>query len=227
MEAINTMTNSERAYIPAAGYDLFLPLYDLITKLMGMNESRNALLAWAELKPEHRVLDVGCGTGSLVIQLRRQHPNVEVIGLDPDPKALARARRKAQSAAVSVQFDQGFSHALGYPSASFDRVFSSFMFHHLPHGEREKTLGEIYRILKPGGRLLLLDFEGQESGKHHVLSTLLHKHASLNENSESRILGLMTDAGFTNAKKLEARTVLMGLGQTGYYQASVPNSGRS
>src|SRR5262249_46710803 len=126
MEAINTMTNSERAYIPAAGEDFFLPLLELITKLVGMGGSRKALLAWAELKPEHRVLDVGCGTGSLVTQLKRQHPDIDVVGLDPDPKALVRARRKAQSAAVSIQFDQGFSHALGYPSASFDRVLSSF-----------------------------------------------------------------------------------------------------
>src|SRR5262249_32809353 len=193
----------------------------------GMEGCGNGVVAWAEVKPEHRVLDVGCGTGSLVTQLKRQHPDIDVVGLDPDPKALVRARRKAQSAAVSIQFDQGFSYSLGYPSGSFDRVFSSFMFHHLHEEDREKTLGEIYRVLKPGGRLLLLDFEVQESGKHHVLSTLLHKHASLNENSERRILGLMTDAGFTNAKKLEARTVLMGLGQAGYYQASVPNSGRS
>jgi len=221
------MTNSEKAYIPAAGYDLFLPLYDLVTKLMGMDESRNALLAWAELKPEHRVLDVGCGTGSLVIQLRRQHPNIEVVGLDPDPKALAHARRKAQLAAVSVQFDQGFSHALEYPSGSFDRVFSSFMLHHLQEGEREKTLGEIHRVLRPGGRLLLLDFEVQESGKHHVLSKVFRKHASLEENSERRILALMADAGFTDAKKVAERTVLFGLGHAGYYVASVPNSLRS
>ena len=227
MEAMTTMTNPERAYIPAAGHDLFLPLYDLVTKLMGMDAARNALLAPAEFAPGQRLLDIGCGTGSFVTQLKRQHPNIEVVGLDPDPKALARARRKAQAAGLSIEFDEGFSYALGYPSASFDRVLSTFMFHHLQPGEREQTLREINRVLKPGGRFLLLDFEVRESGGHHALSTIFHKHATLAENSESRILALLAGAGFANAKKFRERRALLGLAHTGYYEASVPNSGRS
>src|SRR5262249_55400703 len=102
MEAMTTMTNTERPYIPAAGHDLLLPLYDLITRLMRMDAARNALLARAELAPVQRLLDIGCGTGSFVTQLKRQHPNLDVVGLDPDPKALARARRKAQAAGLSI-----------------------------------------------------------------------------------------------------------------------------
>src|SRR5207244_373681 len=130
---------SQRTYLPAAGQDRFLPLYDLMTKLMGADQARRALVDRAQIRSGHRILDVGCGTGSLLIQLKRLYPETEVVGLDPDPKALARARRKAGRAAVSIQLDQGFGDELPYRDASFDRVFSSLMFHHLSADEKGKT----------------------------------------------------------------------------------------
>jgi ubiquinone/menaquinone biosynthesis C-methylase UbiE len=86
-----------------------------------------------------------------------------VVGLDPDPKALAIAKRKAQRAGLAIQLDQGFSDGLPYPDASFDRVFSSLMFHHLKAEEKAATLREVRRVLRPGGSLHLLDF-GPPSG---------------------------------------------------------------
>src|SRR5215216_5176906 len=121
----------ERTYLPAAGRDVFLPLYDPFTKLVGFDGIRRALLQQAALRPDFRVLDVGCGTGTLAVLIKRLNPSIDVVALDPDPKALVRGRRKAERAGVSVRFDRGFSDALGYPDAGFDRVFSSMMIHHL------------------------------------------------------------------------------------------------
>src|SRR5262245_9287922 len=157
------MEKPRRTYLPAAGHDWFLPLYDPVVKLLGADRARRALLDHAALRPSHRVLDIGCGTGSLLILLKHLHPDVDVVGLDPDPKALARARRKAQRAAVAIQFDQGFADALAYPEGSFDRVFSSFMFHHLQPDEKVQTLREVRRVLRPGGSLHLLDFGGPDA----------------------------------------------------------------
>jgi ubiquinone/menaquinone biosynthesis C-methylase UbiE len=186
-ESMMMMTESQRTYIPAAGYDWSLPLYDIITKLMGADQARAGLLNQAELRSGQRVLDVGCGTGSLAIFLKHTYPEIEIIGLDPDPKALARAKRKAQRAAVSLQFDQGFSDALAYPAESFDHVFSSYMFHHLENDQKEETLREIRRVLKPGGYLHLLDFGGPDSAADSPLQRWLHSQHRLKENSESRI----------------------------------------
>jgi len=131
------MTHTERTYLPAAGHDWTLPLYDPFVKLLGGDRVRGTLLNQAALKANHRVLDIGCGTGTLAVLIKRLYRNVAVVGLDPDPKALGRARRKAARAAMSIRFDQGFADELPYPDASFDRVFSSFMFHHLEAGRRE------------------------------------------------------------------------------------------
>ena len=121
-----------RSYLPAAGRDLFLPLYDPIVKLLGGGAAREALLAQAAIRPTDRVFDLGCGTGTLALAIKQQFPQAEIVGFDPDPKALARARQKAAREALAIQFDQGFGDQLPYPAASFDRALSSFMFHHLP-----------------------------------------------------------------------------------------------
>jgi len=216
------MANTHRTYIPAAGRHWLLPLYDVMTKLIGADQPRRALLDQADLRPGDRVLDVGCGTGSLDILLKRLFPAVDVIGVDPDPEALARARRKAERADVSLQFDQGFADALKYPADTFNHVFSSYMFHHLQKSEKEKTLREIYRVLKPAGYLHLLDFEGPESNVGSPLPCLLHSHHLLKDNSEGRIVRLMTEAGFADVKNAGHRAVLFGFGRVAYYQGSVP-----
>jgi ubiquinone/menaquinone biosynthesis C-methylase UbiE len=204
------MSESTRTYLPAAGYDWSLPLYDPIVKLLGGDKARMVLLDHAALRPGYRVLDIGCGTGTLATLIKRFHPDVDVVGIDPDPKALARARRKAANAAVSIQFDQGFGDDLPYADASFDRVFSSFMFHHLPPDEKGKTLRAVRRVLKPGGGFHMLDFEGPDSGSHGVLAHLLHSSKRLRENSESTVLSLMRQSGFADPQKIHRQAMLFG-----------------
>jgi len=216
------MEESRRTYIPAAGHDWALPFYDPIVTLLGGAGARRALLDQAAVQAGHRVLDIGCGTGALVTLIKRLHPDVGVVGLDPDPKALNRARRKAERTAVPIQLDQGFSDELPYPDASFDRVFSSFMLHHLQAGEKEGTLREVRRVLKPGGSLHLLDFGGPEPGQNGFLARLFHSSHSLRDNSDSRIIGLMNQAGLANPKVVRRGAMLFG--KIAYYQAFVfPN----
>jgi len=151
---------------------------------------------------------------------KRVHPEVSVAGLDPDPKALARAKKKAARAGVSIQFDQGFSDELPYADASFDRVFSSFMFHHIHADQRPQTLQEVYRILSPGGSLHLLDFESSDDETQGVLARWLHPSHRLKDNSEIKIVGLMKGAGFANAKKAGSGALLLGHLRFGYYSGS-------
>jgi ubiquinone/menaquinone biosynthesis C-methylase UbiE len=202
---VTATPESHRPFVPGMGLEWLLPLYDPFTRLLGLDHARRELLRQADLKPGDRALDVGCGTGSLVVLAKVWWPDVDVVGVDPDDKALARAARKARSAGANIQLDRGFADALNYPDASFDRVFSSFMFHHLERDEKEHTLNEIRRVLKPGGSLHLLDFSGPGPARHR---RGLHSHHRLADNDERTVLALLRDHGFTDPRKTAERRVL-------------------
>jgi len=211
---------SQREFLPAAGRDVFLPLYDPLVSLMGFGRAVQELISQANIERAHSVLDVGCGTGTLIVMLKRQYLAVQVVGLDPDSKALQRARKKARGAGVSVQLDHGFADELPYGEQSFDRVFSSFMFHHLDEDERERTSREVLRVLKPGGSFHLLDFVSNETS-HGFFERLFAGHALMKTNTNERILQLITRAGFTNVMKVKERSMLFGLMRTSYFRATV------
>jgi ubiquinone/menaquinone biosynthesis C-methylase UbiE len=176
-------------------------LYDPFVKLIGGDAIRKRLIEKAGVRSGHHVLEIGCGTGSVVVAIKRWQPEGEVIGLDPDPKALERARKKALRNSLSIHFDQGFSGELPYPDHSFDRVISSFMFHHLDDREKEKTLREVKRVLKRDGSFHMVDFDQSETGG--LFTRWFHGHERLKDNSADRILALFTEAGFSDAKSTE------------------------
>jgi SAM-dependent methyltransferase len=204
---------AERSYLPAASRDIFLPAYDPIMRLLGYRRALMPLMAQAGLRRADAVLDIGCGTGTLAVLIKQHYPDVAVTGLDPDPRALARAARKVARAGVKVQFDRGFADALDYPDATFDHVFSSMMFHHLRRDDRFKVLTEVRRVLKPGGRLEFLDFAG---GAHGLLAHVLHGRQP-SPAANDRLLQRMRDAGFAEARRVATRPTIAGA--IAYYEA--------
>ena len=205
-----TMHDVKKDFVPAAGHNWLLPFYDPLLRLLGVASALRELVDQAALGPGCRVLDIGCGTGNLAIRIKRQHPEVEVVGLDPDPKALARARRKAENAALSIAFDEGFSEKLPYQEDSFDRVFSSFMFHHLDRDTKRQALAEVLRVLRLAGSLHLLDFGGPKARSDGLLARLLHKHEGLRDNFEDRLAGLLGDTGFVDVAEVASRKTVVG-----------------
>ena len=186
------MKTTTEKFVPAAGHDLLLPLYDPLTVLFGFARARRQMLARAGIRPGERVLDVGCGTGTLLVALGQAHPEVEAVGLDPDPRALARAERKLRRAGLEPRLERGSADALGFGPESFDCVLSSFMFHHLDAGAQRAMLREVLRVLKPHGRLELMDFEGRPRGRARW---------RLGEAGEATgVLATMRDAGFAEAR---------------------------
>ncbi len=197
-----------RSFVPAAGHDFFLPLYDPLWRLMGGHSVRETFIRDAGLASGQRVLDIGCGTGSLAVQIAESVPGTQLIALDPDPKALARGAKKAGRTGVAVQWDEGFADALPYADGTFDRVLSSFMFHHLDLGVKQGTLREARRMLKPNGELHLIDFGGQERRKDGPLARLLRGH--LQDNHGGHIAELMSEAGFADVREVAHRASIFG-----------------
>jgi ubiquinone/menaquinone biosynthesis C-methylase UbiE len=152
------MTTTHEPYLKAAGSDRLAPYYDLMARL-GMREChlKGRVIELAQLAPATRVLDLGCGTGTLVLMARRRCPEATVIGLDGDPTILGIARRKAERAGIPVQLDKGMAYALPYADGSFGAVVSTLTFHHLTPDQQERALREMRRVLRPGGRLVIAD----------------------------------------------------------------------
>jgi ubiquinone/menaquinone biosynthesis C-methylase UbiE len=222
MPIAGTVDDTERSYIPALGKRWLLPLYDPFLWLLGADKAKQPLIEQAKIKPGFRVLDIGCGTGSMAVLIKRIHPEAEVVGIDPDPAALSVAERKAKRAGLAVEFDRGFADHMPYADASFDRVFSSFMFHHLAANEKSATLGEVRRVMKPGGSLHLLDFV-RAHGSHSKTAEhgqLIHRHGAVAERIEARMTPLMDEAGFVDAKELKRGKNFFG--PIAYYRANSP-----
>lgn len=117
---------------------------------------RSALIDRITSQPR-RILDLGCGTGSTTLKLKQAFPQAEVVGLDLSPYMLVVAADKAKSARLNISFTQGLAEATPFPSASFDLVTASLLFHELPPAIARDILRECFRLLRSGGEVLILD----------------------------------------------------------------------
>jgi ubiquinone/menaquinone biosynthesis C-methylase UbiE len=172
----------------AAGYDLLAWLL-----LLGRERAfRERLVQLARLQPGQSVLDIGCGTGSLAIAAKRRvGPLGSVHGIDASPEMIARARKKASKAGMDVTFTNGVVEGLPFPDEHFDAVLSTLMLHHLPRAAREQCVREIRRVLKPGGRVLAVDFGGA-AGHRKSLIEHFHRHGRVDVHD---IIKLLSEAG--------------------------------
>jgi ubiquinone/menaquinone biosynthesis C-methylase UbiE len=146
-------------YLPALRFRALTRFFDpLISRGLPERRFKHRLLEQAAPDPGQRLLDLGCGTGTLAIMAQAAQPEAAVFGLDADPEILALARGKAEAAGAKVRFDEGLATELPYEDRSFDHVFSTLFFHHLTGADKRQTAGEIARVLRPAGELHVADW---------------------------------------------------------------------
>ena len=182
------MNPENEEYIPALSYRFLTPFYDFIQKYIVRDVRYKALLIeQANIQAGHRVLDLGCGTGTLAIMAKQAQPSAELTGLDADPDMLKVARYKSGERKAHVKFDVGFTNKLPYPDASFDRVLSSIMIHHLRTPDKMTTAREIFRVLKPDGQLHVIDFGKPHTWYGKLLRPFLHQFEEANDNIDGKL----------------------------------------
>jgi ubiquinone/menaquinone biosynthesis C-methylase UbiE len=166
----------------------------LLTRLFGFQRVHQRLIDQAELAEGQRVLEIGCGTGNLTIRAKRAQPGAEVIGSDPDPLALKPAQRKVKRL-NGIRFEQGYAQRLPYEDGEFDRVLSSMMLHHLHSDAKPAAAAEIFRVLRPGGRLHLVDMGGNMTAEDGLAARLVRHSPHAAGNLGDAIPLLLRSAG--------------------------------
>jgi ubiquinone/menaquinone biosynthesis C-methylase UbiE len=144
------MTHEHR--YPALLLNWLTPVYDLFSRLfIPEKRFKRDLIIQARIFPNHRVLDLGAGTGTLAIMIKQIQPDARVTGLDADPVILPIAREKASRSGVEIAFNLGSAVALPYPDRTFDRVLSTLVMSVLSSREKRLAIREAYRVLSGGG----------------------------------------------------------------------------
>jgi ubiquinone/menaquinone biosynthesis C-methylase UbiE len=196
-------------------------LYDACVWLASLGRERTyreKALDLAGLRAGESVLDIGCGTGTLAIAAKRRvGPQGKVSGIDASPEMLRRARKKAEKTGAEVTFKNGIVEALPFPDRQFDAVLSTVMLHHLGRGARQKCAEEVQRVLKPGGRVLAVDFARPATGKKGFLDHFDHHgYVSLDD-----MIALFARAGLNITQKGP-----VGMGDLHFVIASAPHSNK-
>lgn len=175
--------------------------YDLSTRLMPFARPvREKLVELAAPAPGEQVLDVGCGTGTVAIELASRVGAGKVRGIDASPEMIEVATAKATKAGADLELQVAVIEALPLADGSLDLVTSSLMLHHLPGDLKRKGLAEVRRVLRPGGRFVAVDFAAtSHSPLGHLLSILGHPRG---ESTVSALTPLLKEAGFSDVEAI-------------------------
>ena len=200
---------NEKRYIPALSFRWLTPLYDPLLKWVMREETfKRRLIHHANIQPQMKVLDLGCGTGTLTLMLKRAHPEAQITGLDGDSEVLDIARNKSRDA--DIQWDEGLASSIPYPDSAFDRVVTSLVIHHLVTDDKRRAFEEVYRVLKPNGELYVLDFGAPHSSLTRFMTKYMRRLEEAADNFDGLIPRFVAEAGFGSVKEAENFVTVFG-----------------
>ncbi|HJL42957.1 MAG TPA: bifunctional demethylmenaquinone methyltransferase/2-methoxy-6-polyprenyl-1,4-benzoquinol methylase UbiE [Myxococcales bacterium LLY-WYZ-16_1] len=159
------MTANARADGSGQMFDGIAHRYDLLNRInsFGMDRGwRRSTVDALQLPERARVLDLATGTADLALELVRRHPDAQVVGVDPSDQMLGIGRRKVRKVGDRIRLENGDAQALRFEDESFDGVMMAFGIRNVP--DRAKALEEMFRVLRPGGRVAILELSEPQNG---------------------------------------------------------------
>ena len=163
---------------------------------LGKNFKRK-VISLSKIQGSETVVDIGCGTGVLLIEVAKNHPKANLIGIDPDEMVLGIAKQRFDKLGINAKLFQEYAEKLSLENNSVDLVISSLVFHHFPNEIKQTACNEIYRILKPGGRVAIADF-----GPRRKSPYLFEKKEYMQGNLQGMIPVCMEKSGFKNVTEI-------------------------
>lgn len=159
-------------FTPALGLPGLTGGYDLAIRLLTREAVwRNMLLRQVAPLSNETIIDVGCGTGTFAMMLKRAAPAARITAIDPDPDVLDRARRKAEAASIAIDWRQGFARDVA-DLGSFDKAVSSLLFHQIPLAGKREGLAAMFACVRPGGEVHIADYALQRGALMRALFRL-------------------------------------------------------
>lgn len=208
------MPADQASYVPALGLRALTRFYDPVLRLTLREDAfKRSLVEQMRLVPGHRVLDLGCGTATLALMVKAACPEARVTGIDGDPDILAIARDKVVASGRAVELRSAMANDLPFATATFDRVVSSLVFHHLTTDDKARAFAEVHRVLEPGGECHVADWGKPANVLMHIAAmgvALLDGAERVRANLEGRLPELMRAAGFIDVRETESWTTLFG-----------------
>ncbi|MCE7914267.1 MAG: methyltransferase domain-containing protein [Nitrosomonas sp. PRO4] len=200
-----------RHYIPAMHFHWLTRWYDPVMRRVFPESGIHAnLIAQAHIQPGQTLLDTGCGTGTLTLLIKQTHPDAIIHGLDIDPKILQIAQRKAKQTGQTISWQQGTVNHLPYPEQSFDHVFASLLLHHLTRQDKQHMLQEALRVLKPGGKLHVVDFGKPHNSMMWLISCIVRWFEEIHDHVIGLLPVLIADAGFDLIEETDCYRTIAG-----------------
>jgi ubiquinone/menaquinone biosynthesis C-methylase UbiE len=205
---------SSRSFVPALAFDWLTPLYDPLIRLtLQKDQVKQQLVEQAQLAPGMTVVDLGCGTGTLAMLIKRTQPTARVIGVDVDPKILDIARAKIAAAGLDVELRRGVLAEAGLEPRSVDRVVTTLVLHHLTTDEKIAALRAAKAALRPGGELHVADFGPPHNWLMALVSApfrFFDGHARTNDNFSGQMPDVIRRAGFADVRERAQRMTPFG-----------------